>query len=384
MIESAVTDLPLPDSPTRPSVSPARISKLTSCDRRRPGRADGRSNTVVRWSTSRSRIGRCRITRARRPWYSPNTRAHRVGDLADAWRCASTAAMIGGTRLLRPRAAALDSLERGAPRRRAPARADGAHARDLLAARRPGSMRNDVASTAVATAVVREAVDADDDRVAGVDRLLRAIGGLLDLALDEARSRSPRACRRARRCDRAAPSRSRSIAFVSASIAYDAADRIDRVRDAGLGGDDLLRAQRDARRFLGRQRQRLVAAVAVQRLRAAEHRRQRLQRDADDVVVGLLRGQRAAGGLRVEAQLLRARIRRAEPVAHDARPQPPRRAELRDLLEKVVVRVEEEREALPERVDVEPGVDRRPARRRSRSRSVNATSWTAVEPASRM
>ena len=30
MIDSAVTDLPLPDSPTRPSVSPARISKLTS------------------------------------------------------------------------------------------------------------------------------------------------------------------------------------------------------------------------------------------------------------------------------------------------------------------------------------------------------------------
>ena len=113
-------------------------------------------------------------------------------------------------------------------------------------------------------------------------------------------------------------------------------------------GDDLLRAQRDARRFLGRQRQRLVAAVAVQRLRAAEHRRQRLERDADDVVVGLLRGQRAAGRLRVEAQLLRARVGRAEPVAHDARPQPPRRAELGDLLEEVVVRVEEERQPLAE------------------------------------
>ena len=99
-----------------------------------------------------------------------------------------------------------------------------------------------------------------------------------------------------------------SISLVSSSIAYDAADRIDRVGDAALGRDDLLRPQRDARRFLGRQRQRLVAAVAVQRLRAAEHRRQRLQRDADDVVVRLLRGQRAAGGLRVEAQLLRARV----------------------------------------------------------------------------
>ena len=101
--------------------------------------------------------------------------------------------------------------------------------------------------------------------------------------------------------------------------------------------------------FLGRQRQRFVAAVAVQRLRAAEHRGQRLQRDAHDVVVGLLRGQRAAGGLRVKAQLLRARVGRAEPVAHDARPQPPRRAELRDLFEEVVVRVEEERQPLAER-----------------------------------
>ena len=95
-----------------------------------------------------------------------------------------------------------------------------------------------------------------------------------------------------------------SISLVSASIAYDPAERIDRVGHAGLGGDDLLRAQRDARRLLGRQRERLVAPVAVQRLRAAEHRGQRLERDADDVVVGLLRGQGAARRLGVEAQLL--------------------------------------------------------------------------------
>ena len=69
--------------------------------------------------------------------------------------------------------------------------------------------------------------------------------------------------------------------------------------------------------------------------------------------------ERAAGGLGVEAQLLRARVGRAEPVAHDPRPQPPRRAELRDLLEEVVVRVEEERQPLAELVDVEAGVDRR-------------------------
>ena len=149
-------------------------------------------------------------------------------------------------------------------------------------------------------------------------------------------------------------------------------------------GDDLLRPQRDARRLLGRQRQRFVAAVAVQRLRAAEHRRQRLQRDADDVVVGLLRGQRAAGRLRVEPQLLRARVGRAEAVAHDPRPQPPRRAELRDLLEEVVVRVEEERQPLAEAVDVEPGVDAPPRTYAMALANVNATSCTAVDPASRM
>ena len=97
----------------------------------------------------------------------------------------------------------------------------------------------------------------------------------------------------------------------------------------------------------------------MERLRPAQHRRQRLQRDADDVVVRLLRGQRAARGLRVEAQLLGARAGGAEPIAHEPRPQPARRAELGDLLEKVVVRVEEERQPLSERVDVEPGVDRR-------------------------
>ena len=101
--------------------------------------------------------------------------------------------------------------------------------------------------------------------------------------------------------------------------------------------------------------ERLVAAVAVQRLRAAEHGRQRLDGDADDVVVGLLRGERAAGGLGVESHLHGARRRRAEAVAHDVRPQAPRGAELRDLLDEVVVRREEERQPLAERVDAEPG-----------------------------
>ena len=65
--------------------------------------------------------------------------------------------------------------------------------------------------------------------------------------------------------------------------------------------DHLLGAQRDPHRVLGRQRERLVERVRVQRLRPAEHRRERLDRGAHDVHLRLLRRQRDAGGLRVEA-----------------------------------------------------------------------------------
>ena len=122
--------------------------------------------------------------------------------------------------------------------------------------------------------------------------------------------------------------------------------------------DDLLRSECERRRRLGRQRQRLVERVGVQRLRAAESRGQRLDGRSDDVVVGLLRRERHAGRLRVEPQLPRSRILRLEPLAHHARPDAAGRAELGNLLEEVAVRVEEEGDAGREDVDVEPGVDR--------------------------
>ena len=150
---------------------------------------------------------------------------------------------------------------------------------------------------------VGEPVDADDDLVAAVDGLLGRVGGVLNLALDQALLDGGE--RAAGRVDapRSAPRASCSIASRARLDRPGAADRIDGVGDAGLGRDDLLRAQREARRVLGRQRQRLVAAVAVQRLRAAQHGGHGLQGHAHDVVVGLLRRQRAAGRLRVEAQL---------------------------------------------------------------------------------
>ena len=63
---------------------------------------------------------------------------------------------------------------------------------------------------------------------------------------------------------------------------------------------------------------------------------------------------------------------------------PPRGAELRDLLEQIVVRGEEERQPRRERVDAR---DRRRSRAVTYSiafANVNASSCTAVAPASRM
>jgi hypothetical protein len=65
-----------------------------------------------------------------------------------------------------------------------------------------------------------------------------------------------------------------------------------------------------------------------------------------------------SGGLRVEAQAQGALVARTEPVAQLACPDPPRRAVLRDLLEEVHVRVEEERESRREFVDLEPARER--------------------------
>ncbi len=59
----------------------------------------------------------------------------------------------------------------------------------------------------------------------------------------------------------------------------------------------------------------------------------------------------------MEPHLLRARVGGAKSVAHEPRPQPPGGAELRDFLEKIIVRVEEERQPLAELVDVQSRVE---------------------------
>ena len=126
---------------------------------------------------------------------------------------------------------------------------------------------------------------------------------------------------------------------------------------ARLVRDHLLGSQGDADGVLGRERERLVERVRVEALRAAEHGGHRLEGGPHDVHLGLLRGERDAGRLRVEAHEERALVARAVAVAQLARPDAARGAVLRDLLEEVEVRVEEEGEARREVVDVEPALD---------------------------
>ena len=91
----------------------------------------------------------------------------------------------------------------------------------------------------------------------------------------------------------------------------------------------------------------------MQRLRAAEHRGQRLQGHARDVVHRLLRGQRHSRGLRVKAHQPGALVLRAEAFFHHPIPNLAGRAVFGDLLEEIIVRVEEEAEARTELVHIE-------------------------------
>jgi hypothetical protein len=150
-----------------------------------------------------------------------------------------------------------------------------------------------------------------------------------------------------------------------------AAERVGDVRGARLPGDDLLRPQRDLHRALGRERERLVEGVRVQRLGAAQDRGERLEGRAHDVVLRLLGRQRRAAGLRVEPEHEAPRVRRPEALAHEARPHPPGGSELRDLLEEAHVAGEEEGQPRSELVHREPGVQGRlhvgdPVRERER------------------
>ena len=187
-------------------------------------------------------------------------------------------------------------------------------------------------------------VDPDHDVLAAVPARLAARRRRLDLRLGHAcLDRLGHAAERLDLLDqplgRARQARGQMLEVVAA------AERIDDVADAGLLGEDQLGVAGDPGREVGRQRQRLVEGVGVQRLGAAQHRGERLDRGADHVVVGVRRLQRHAAGLAMGAQHQRARILRRELPLHQLRPQEARGAQLGDLHEEIHADAEEERQA---------------------------------------
>ncbi len=95
----------------------------------------------------------------------------------------------------------------------------------------------------------------------------------------------------------------------------------------------------------------------MQRLGAPQYGGQGLHGDAHDVVVRLLGGQGAAGGLGVEAQHLGFGVFGAEALFHDFGPDPAGGAEFGDFFEEVVVGVEEEGQARGEVVHFQAGFE---------------------------
>ena len=137
-----------------------------------------------------------------------------------------------------------------------------------------------------------------------------------------------------------------------------ATERIGSSCHASLVGQHLLGAQGKASRRFGREREGLILAVDVQALRATEHRSKRLICGAHDIVVDRLCREGGAGGLHMEATEERLLALCAVAIAHDARPDATRRAELRHLFKDVSPRREEEGEPRGDGVNFETACDR--------------------------
>ncbi|MPL82808.1 hypothetical protein SDC9_28757 [bioreactor metagenome] len=193
-------------------------------------------------------------------------------------------------------------------------------------------------------------VHADDHLFAAVDHRLAPRRGFLDLQLRHARGHG--LGHTAHRLDflDQLPGLIDELRRQALDVIR-ARERIDDMGDAGLFLQDQLGVARDPGREFGRQRDRLVKRIGVQRLRAAKRRRHRLIGGAHDVVVGVLFLQAHARGLAVGAQHRRARLLRVE-LGHHARPEQTRGAQLRDFHKEVHADREEERQTAGEGVDV--------------------------------
>src|SRR5262249_37082798 len=116
--------------------------------------------------------------------------------------------------------------------------------------------------------VLLETVDADDDTLAALDLLGVAVGGFLDLALDESGLHGGNGA--AELLDPVdQPQRARLERVGQLLEEERAPERVGGVRPAGLVLEDLLCPQRDPGGVRRRQRKRLVERVRVQRLRTA-------------------------------------------------------------------------------------------------------------------
>ena len=199
-------------------------------------------------------------------------------------------------------------------------------------------------------------VDADDDASAGLDIHLPGISAVLDFLLDVALlDGSDSAAHLVDLLDvlhRFLLDPVRHGLYI-----VGACQRIDDVGEAALIRNDVLRMKSDGDGLFRRKRERFVAGVRMEGLRAAHDGCRRLQRDADDVVVRLLRREHGACSLGMEAEFHGLVLLRAEAVAHDLRPDATGCTILRDFFEHVVVRVPEEGETAREIVDVESRLD---------------------------
>ena len=198
-----------------------------------------------------------------------------------------------------------------------------------------------------------ELVHTDDHLIATVNRRLIARGCLFDAQFGHARrNRLGHAAHLVDLCD--------DLPRLFGQIIGQFLDivrprqRIDDLGHLGLVLQDQLGVARDTGREFGRQRNRLVKRVGVQRLRPAQNGRHRLVCGADYVVIGVLFLQADARGLTVGAQHQGFRVLGVK-LAHDAVPQETRRAQLGDLHEEVRANRKEERQTPRKGIHVQTG-----------------------------
>ena len=194
-------------------------------------------------------------------------------------------------------------------------------------------------------------VDADHRLLAGIDAGLGLGRGFLDAQLRYAGLDRLRHAAELLDLLDVAPGLGGEIARQPLDIIR-AAPGIDDAGGAALLLQEQLGVAGDARGEVGRQRQRFVERIGVQRLGVALRRRHRFHRRAHHVVEDVLRGQRPARCLAMRAQRQRARVLRIERL-QQLRPEQARGAHLGDFHEEVHADRPEERQPRREAVDVE-------------------------------